>query len=58
MGLELTILGFRSDALPTKLASLTQGWSIAVDVYTRSDTEATNQLILHRILTNFKEKGK
>ena len=31
---------FGSDALRTELASLTQGWSSTVDVYTRSDIEA------------------
>ena len=33
-------LHFRSDALPTELASLTQGRSSTVDVYTRSNIEA------------------
>ena len=31
---------FHSDTLPTELASLTQGRSSTVDVYTRSDIEA------------------
>ena len=31
---------FRSDAVPTELASLTQGLSITVDVYTRCEIEA------------------
>ena len=30
---------FRSDALPTELASLTNGWCSTVDVYTRSNIE-------------------
>ena len=37
---------FRSDALPTKLAGLTQGWSSTVDVYMRSDIEAHKLVLL------------
>ena len=38
---------FRSEALPTDLASLTQGWSSTLDVYPRSDIEA------HKLVPGF-----